>query len=272
MKEKMKVLLSDLWTAIRWGIILSLVMMGVLWLSDRLHIFDSMPSSESLIITFIGILATFVVVSNFSQVANIEEKADRKIKEIEKKVNVISERCLDESKNTSLASSIIQTKEMIDIIKGGDKLKSLETVKNDTKHEIKDELRDYIDRYKRANLEEIDLRSFQMLKFANALINSKQKDILQKILLDSNALFKITYTRKGKNKTNNARIQLKDGVIQFISDTGKTTFDNVFKIDGIQYNSEDIDMALCFVLEALKKTGTFDRTNLSGNVLEDDQI
>ena len=129
MKEKMKVLLSDLWTAIRWGIILSFVMLGVLWLSDRLHIFDSMPSSESLIITFIGILATFVVVSNFSQVANIEEKADRKIKEIEKKVNVISERCLDESKNTSLASSIIQTKEMIDIIKGGDELKSLETVK-----------------------------------------------------------------------------------------------------------------------------------------------
>ena len=103
-------------------------------------------------------------------------------------------------------------------------------------------------------------------------VQEQDKDILQKILLDSNALFKITYTRKGKNKTNNARIQLKDGVIQFISETGKTTFDNVFKIDEIQYNSEEIDMALCFVLEALKKTGTYDRTNLSGNVLDDDQI
>lgn len=272
MKEKIKVLFSDLWIAIRWGIILSLVMMGVLWLSDRLRIFDSMPSSESLIITFIGILATFVVVSNFSQVANIEEKADRKIKEIEKKVNMISKQCLDKTDSTSLASSIIQTKEMIDIIKGSDELKSLETVKYEAKNEMKGELKDDIKRYERANLEEIDLRSFQMLKFANALINSKQKDILQKILLDTNALFKITYTRKGKNKTNNARIQLKDGVIQFISETGKTTFDNVFKIDGIQYNSEEIDMALCFVLEALKKTGIYDRTNLSGNVLEDDQI
>lgn len=270
MKEKIKVLFSDLWIAIRWGIILSLVMMGVLWLSDRLRIFDSMPSSESLIITFIGILATFVVVSNFSQVANIEEKADRKIKEIEKKVNMISKQCLDKTDSTSLASSIIQTKEMIDIIKGSDELKSLETVKDEAKNEMMGELEDDIKRYERANLEEIDLRSFQMLKFANALINSKQKDILQKILLDSNALFKIT--RKGKNKTNNARIQLKDGVIQFISETGKTTFDNVFKIDGIQYNSEEIDMALCFILEALKKTGTYDRTNLSGNVLEDDQI
>ena len=272
MKEKFKVLLSDLWTAIRWGIILSLLMMGVLWLSDRLHIFDSMPSSESLIITFIGILATFVVVSNFSQVANIEEKADRKIKEIEKEVNIISKQCLDKKDTTSLAYSVAQTKDMIEMIKGKDDLKSLGTVKDEAKNEMKVELKDDIKRYERVNLEEIDLRSFQMLKFANALINSKQKDILQKFLLDTNALFKITYIKNGKNKTNNARIQLKDETIQFISETGKTTYDNVFKIDGIRYDSEEIDMALCFILKAIKKTGIYDRTNLSGNVLDNDQI
>lgn len=93
MKEKFKIFFSDLWTALRWGIILSIVIVSALWVSSRLQIFEGMPSSESLVITFIGILATFVVVSNFSQVANIEQKADSKIKEIEDKVKVISKQC-----------------------------------------------------------------------------------------------------------------------------------------------------------------------------------
>jgi hypothetical protein len=272
MKEKFKIFFSDLWTALRWGIILSIVIVSALWVSSRLQIFEGMPSSESLVITFIGILATFVVVSNFSQVANIEQKADSKIKEIEDKVKVISKQCLDENESTSLASSIAQVQKSINVIKGTDELKSLEKIKNEAKQEMQGELQSDMERNKRNSVEEIDLRSFQMLKFATVLINSKQKDILQKLLLDTNTLFKVTYTKNGKNKTNKARIQLKDETIQFISETGKTTYDNVIRIDGIPYNSDEIDMALIFVLKAIKKTGIYDRTNLSGKVLEDDQI
>lgn len=276
MKEKLKEIVTkfftDFWAAILWGVILVIVMMGVLWISSKLHIFEDMPTSESIVITFIGILATFVVVSNFSQVANIEQKTDNKIAEIEGEVNRISKLCLDEDESTSLISSVAQVQESISIIKGVEELKSLKETKNEAKEEMQEELRDDIMKYKRASVEEIDIRSFQMLKFANALINSKQKDILQKLLLDTNVLYKVTYTKNGKNKTNKARIQLKDGAIQFISETGKTTFDNVFKIDEIPYNSEEIDLALGFILEATKKTGTYDRTNLSGEVLEDDQI
>ena len=272
MKEKFKIFFTDLWTALRWGVILSIVIVSAMWLSSRLHIFDGMPQPESLVITFIGILATFVVVSNFSQVANIEQKTNKKIVEIEGEVSRISKRCFDENENTSLVSSVAQVQESISIIKGDEDLKSLKDTKNEAKEEMLEKLRDDIMKYKRASVVEIDIRSFQMLKFANALINSKQKDILQKLLRDTNVLFKVTYTKNGKNKTNKARIQLKDGAIQFISETGKTTFDNVFKIDEIPYNSEEIDFALGFVLEATKKTGTYDRTNLSGEVLEDDQI
>ena len=276
MKEKLKEIVTkfftDFWAAILWGVILVIVMMGVLWISSKLHIFEDMPTSESIVITFIGILATFVVVSNFSQVANIEQKTDNKIAEIEGEVNRILKLCLDEDESTSLISSVAQVQESISIIKGVEELKSLKETKNEAKEEMQEELRDDIMKYKRASVEEIDIRSFQMLKFANALINSKQKDILQKLLLDTNVLYKVTYTKNGKDKTNKARIQLKDGAIQFISETGKTTFDNVFKIDEIPYNSEEIDLALGFILEATKKTGTYDRTNLSGEVLEDDQI
>ncbi len=272
LQERFKSLFWDFWTAVRWGVILALVMIGVLWISSQLHIFDGMPPSESLIITFIGILATFVVVSNFSQVANIEQKTDKKIDDIANKVDTISSQCLDESDDKSLASSISQTKRDLNTIKGNNKLKSQEELKAETKNEIREELKNDIDTYKRASIEEIDIRSLQMLKFANALINSNLKDVMQKLLLDSDTLFRITYIKNGKTKTNKARIRLKDGNINFISETGKSTFENAVKIDGVRYNADEIDMALIFILEAMKKTAIYDRTNLSGKVLDDDQL
>lgn len=270
--EKVKSFFSDLWAAILWGLILVLVMCGVLWIASRFHIFNDIPTSESLIITFIGILATFVVVSNFSQVANIEQKTDKKIDDIANKVDTISKQCLDESDTTSLASSILETKRDLQTIKGNKEFKSQEELKAETKNEMREELKNDIDTYKRASIDEIDIRSLQMLKFANALINSNLKDVMQKLLRDCDALFKITYIKNGKIKTNNARIRLKEGNIQFISETGKTTFENTVKIDGVRYNADEIDMALIFILEAMKKTAIYDRTNLSGKVLDDDQL
>lgn len=44
-------------------------------------------SSESLIISFVGILATFVVVSNYAQVKAIEDKFNSKLEEMEQKFN-----------------------------------------------------------------------------------------------------------------------------------------------------------------------------------------
>ena len=277
MKEKLKEIVikffSDFWAAILWGVILVIVMIGVLWISSKLHIFEDMPTSESLIITFIGILATFVVVSNFSQVANIEQKTNSKIEKMENEITSFSESCFNTDNEKSLAAQLLNVQAKIEGIKDDGKLKSPPEIKREVKDEILEDLKSDIAKGKQASVDEISIRSLQMLKFANAMINSKQRDVLQKLLHDVNSLFKVTHIIKsGSNKTNYARILLHDGVIQFISETGKTTFDNVIKIDGIKYNADEIDMALSFIIEAMKKTGTYDRTNLSGEVLEDDQI
>lgn len=277
MKEKLKEIVTnfftDFWAAILWGVILVVVMMGVLWISSKLHIFEDMPTSESLIITFIGILATFVVVSNFSQVANIEQQTNSKIEKMENEIISFSESCLNTDNEKSLSAQLLNMQANIEELKDGGKLKSPLEIKNEVKEEMLEKLKDEIDKGKKASIDEVSIRSLQMLKFANALINSKQKDMLQKLLLDNNALFKVTHIIKnGNTKTNNAQIQIKDGAIQFISETGKTTFDKVIKIDGVKYNPEEIEMALIFVLEAMKKTGIYERPISNNEVVEDDQI
>lgn len=270
--EKVKSFFSDLWAALLWGMVLVVVMCGVLWIASRFQIFTNIPTSESIVITFIGILATFVVVSNFSQVANIEHKTDKKIEDVVNHLEAISQRSFNKNDKTSLISSIIQTQEDVKIIKGSGEPQSLKETKEEAKKEMLSELQNNIENFKQASLDEIDMRSFQMLKFANALINSKHKNVLQQLLTDINSLFKVTYVKNGKTKTNNARVLVKEGTVQFVSSTGKTPFANVQKINGERYNPEEVDMALIFIWDALKKTGTYERSNISGEVIEDDQI
>jgi hypothetical protein len=48
-----------------------------------LHISCEVITSDHIILVFVGILATFIVVSNYAQVKEIENKFDRKAKELE---------------------------------------------------------------------------------------------------------------------------------------------------------------------------------------------
>lgn len=241
----------------------------IAYFADDMHLF---PDKDSLIITFIGILATFVVVSNFSQVASIEQKTDKKIKIIDDAVSSIAKKCLDEKDETSLVSSLHKTQKDIDIIKGDEELRSLNETKDETKNEIRKELQSEFENYKRASIDEISIRSLQMLRFANAMINSKQNVLLQKLLTDITALFKVTYLKNGHTKTNNARIQIKEGELVFISDSGRTTYTNILKIDGVTYHPEEIDLAIIFILEASTKMAIYDK--MSANAIQggDDQL
>lgn len=270
--KKMKSIFSDFWTALLWAFILLIVMAGVLWISNKLQLFNDIPSSESLIITFIGILATFVVVSNFSQVSNIEQKVDNKITAMEKSVDDIFIGCLDKDDDTSLLSQIQKIQANLEKLKEDGEFKSPLTIKDEVKNEMRQDLQNDINQAKQAAVDEIGIRSLQMLKFANAMINSEHKEILQNLLKDVNCIFRITHLKNGKMNTNKARIVANDGAIQFVSETGKTIFTNVSKINGKNYNPEEIDMALIYIIEAMRKTGTYDRTNSDTIKLGDEEL
>lgn len=45
------------------------------------------PNADNIVITFLGALATFVVVSNYVQILEIKKSCDRKIEEFEKMIN-----------------------------------------------------------------------------------------------------------------------------------------------------------------------------------------
>jgi flagellar motor component MotA len=45
------------------------------------------PNNETLILTFVGILATFIVISNYAQVKDIESKLEKKSKALEERLD-----------------------------------------------------------------------------------------------------------------------------------------------------------------------------------------
>jgi len=51
--------------------------------------------SIGIVLGFVGILATFIVVSNYAQVKDIERKFDKKIKEVDKRIEKLDENKCD---------------------------------------------------------------------------------------------------------------------------------------------------------------------------------
>ncbi len=69
-----------------WLTIILIVLVGV---SIAQHCNKTLVTDSSLVLTFIGILATFVVVSNYAQVRDVEKKCDERIKELSDKLDKI---------------------------------------------------------------------------------------------------------------------------------------------------------------------------------------
>lgn len=71
-----------------WIIITTLIIV-LLGVSICCHISSCVIKNENVVLTFVGILATFVVVSNYAQVKDIERKADEHKKELESRISVL---------------------------------------------------------------------------------------------------------------------------------------------------------------------------------------
>ncbi|NLE03667.1 MAG: hypothetical protein GX638_02545 [Crenarchaeota archaeon] len=63
-----------------WLFGISLILLGA---SLILNISHTVICNESLVITFVGILATFIVVGNYAQTTNLETKTSKKIEEFD---------------------------------------------------------------------------------------------------------------------------------------------------------------------------------------------
>jgi len=66
-----------------WIFGISIFLLGI---SIFLNISHSVISNESIVLTFIGILATFIVVGNFAQVSEIRNNFDKQVHELEFKM------------------------------------------------------------------------------------------------------------------------------------------------------------------------------------------
>lgn len=87
-------------------------MLGV---SIALNINEIVIGSESIVLTFIGILATFVVMSNYAQVKDVERKNEEQVKELERKNDATKvelkkyiEEKTKEAKNIAVAISLYE--------------------------------------------------------------------------------------------------------------------------------------------------------------------
>lgn len=67
-----------------WGVVIILILGIILFNSIPVI---SNPNDISLVLSFVGILATFIVVGNYLQVKDVEKKFDESIKIVEKKLD-----------------------------------------------------------------------------------------------------------------------------------------------------------------------------------------
>ena len=234
MKKFIRNFLTDVWATISWAILLTIAMTGIFWLSSKLHLFESVSSIEPLIITFIGMLATFVVVSNFSQVSDIRKKSEEQVHMLQEQINRLSG--LKES--SALVNKVNENDSKIKSIIGDGRYKSLEDVATkvvqtvDQKH-IEEKAKYFAEKQDAVN-------SIRMLELVNQLFNSPYKDILQKLLTNPESDFEVEYLVKEKSKKTTAKIVIKDDTLYFKPLRGKLKSVEVTKIDNVEYSVDGV--------------------------------
>lgn len=84
------------WINLNYIIVILIVLLGI---DICFHISSCVIDNQNIILTFVGILATFIVVSNYSQVRVVKEELDQRAKDLEEKFNEIRIIHSDELKN-----------------------------------------------------------------------------------------------------------------------------------------------------------------------------
>lgn len=264
MKEWIKKFLGDLGYSIYLMLFILPLLLGILYISHRTQVWEL--SDSNLIITFLGVLATFVVVSNFSQVSSIEEKTEKAIENYEKQIKAL----VDKEDDNSHINRLKRLEDDLDRLNAQGEFSTAEDIVKKSVEETMKTIKDEINSEGENNRRELEIRSLQMLRMADALINSSYKSILNKLIADLDSKFMVSWEKNGKLKENKAYIRFQDNRVQFVSVSGKTTFENVRKIDDILYSSEKMDDVLIYIIEATNKTRVYKQSApADGN---DDQI
>jgi predicted Holliday junction resolvase-like endonuclease len=120
-----------------WGFVI--ILLGAI-LFSQIEYFKIKDNYVGLVLGFVGILATFIVVSNYAQVKEIERKFESKVKEIK---NSLTTRIIDESNKYKIITRAMSEHELGRSSSAGDGkllfyMRSLETLNSVREYDIAD--------------------------------------------------------------------------------------------------------------------------------------
>ncbi len=212
-----------------------LVYIIILEITGGLHLKDS-----TLVIAFFGILATFVVISNYSQVKDIKQETHEEIKEfkqeISEKINDLHKKVLDDNNKLSIQS---QHKQIIADFydeRGNSKLTPIANLVN--KHQN--------DNAQVINLLKAQKKKNESLKLLlSSLLHSETRNFI--FLIES--VYE-TGNYKCKVKCNN-REEAIDAIVKwsdeegiFFEDNNQLRINNVSRVSNKRINKQEVDNVL----------------------------
>ena len=109
------------------NIIYTLILAFVIFIGAGILLNYYSAPDNTLVIAFFGILATFVVIGNYSQVYNLTQSTNEKIRAFENKINNLNDQTVSELKPKSLKNEILYIKQTIFDKRGISQLSNLQT-------------------------------------------------------------------------------------------------------------------------------------------------
>ena len=189
-------------------------------------------SDDSLVITFVGILATFVVIGNYSQVHNLTENTNKNIDKLEKRLSKISDETLGERNPQSLKNKFQSLSDTLIDKNGKSQVSNIQTRLGNLE--------------RAATHPQQNLLLYMQLRDILYLEIGEHKKLVKDIILNPNAQQKRNIKRKKNNETieaylfwsNEKGIQCKDAdgnPIDDVISVASKPFDKI-KIDKILRN------------------------------------
>lgn len=189
-------------------------------------------SDDSLVITFVGILATFVVIGNYSQVHNLTENTNKNIDKLEKRLSKINDETLGERNPQSLKNKLQYLSDTLIDKNGKSQVSNIQTRLGNLE--------------RAATHPQQNLLLYMQLRDILYLEIGEHKKLVKDIILNPNAQQKRNIKRKKNNETieaylfwsNEKGIQCKDAdgnPIDDVISVASKPFDKI-KIDKILRN------------------------------------
>lgn len=189
-------------------------------------------SDDSLVITFVGILATFVVIGNYSQVHNLTENTNKNIDKLEKRLSKINDETLGERNPQSLKNKLQYISDTLIDKNGKSQVSNIQTRLGNLE--------------RAATHPQQNILLYMQLRDILYLEIGEHKKLVKDIILNPNAQQKRNIKRKKNNETieaylfwsNEKGIQCKDAdgnPIDDVISVASKPFDKI-KIDKILRN------------------------------------